>query len=239
MMAIPEERPSADDVVTLDRAATVARLLGGVVHDVNNALLVISGTAEMLEDQSAGLDATLRGLGRIRTRTAKAAAAITEVLAFARGSPADRGSVNLRDIVARAVELRTFSVKRAGLAISFTPPAAGSVTMRGSQVLLLQAVLDLLTNAEQALAGQSNGEIRVDLAAEAGQATVRVADNGPGVSPEHRPRLFEPFFTTRARSESSGLGLAAARRIAELHGGTVVLEESVGGATFTLRLPLE
>ena len=76
--------------------------------------------------------------------------------------------------------------------------------MQGFANLLMQAVLNLIVNAEQALAGQQGGAIRVELSLPEGWVVVRVSDNGPGVDPAMADRLFEPFVTTRSRDESSG-----------------------------------
>ena len=78
--------PTPDDVLTLNRAATVAQLLSGVLHQVNNSLQVIGGTAEMLEQQIGPADAAARSLARIRTQSVKAGAAIADVLAARTGS---------------------------------------------------------------------------------------------------------------------------------------------------------
>ncbi|MGH9372047.1 MAG: sensor histidine kinase [Vicinamibacterales bacterium] len=227
-----------DDLVTLNRAATVARLLAGVAHEVNNALLVISGTAELLEDQTDAPDAVAKGLARVRSQSARAAAAIGEVLAFARGAPDARGRVNLREAAADAVALRTYAIGRAGLKVTVSAPEDRSVVVEGSRVLLLQALLNLLTNAEQALSGVPGGSIRVELGEEAGRARLRVADTGHGVPAEERTRIFEPFMTTRDRRQSSGLGLTAARRIARIHGGTLEVDVTPSGASFVLELPM-
>jgi two-component system CheB/CheR fusion protein len=103
--------------------------------------------------------------------------------------------------------------------------------------LLMQALLNLIINAEQALAGQPGGAIRVELDLPAGMVIVRVSDNGRGIDPAMADRLFEPFMTTRSREEASGLGLAVARQIAEQHGGTLTLERTDTGACFALCLP--
>jgi signal transduction histidine kinase len=66
---------------------------------------------------------------------------------------------------------------------------------------------------------------------------LRVSDNGPGVDPAIVDRIFEPFATTRARDESSGLGLAVARQIVEQHGGTLTFESPASGASFVMKLP--
>jgi len=162
---------------------------------------------------------------------------IADVMAFSRQKPDERGRVSMREVATRAVSLRTFAIGRARLTIVYAPPKTGVVDVQGFANLLLQAVLNLIVNAEQALAGQQDGTIRVELELPAGWVVVRVSDNGPGIDPIVADRLFEPFVTTRSREESSGLGLAVARQIAEEHGGTLTLESADAGATFVLRLP--
>lgn len=226
------------DLVTLNRAATVARLLAGVTHEVNNALHVISGSAELMEENPSAVDTVSKGASRIRAQTARAAGAIAEVLAFARDDPHARGRINVREIASRAVALRKFSIGRAGLTIAFDASETASFIADGSRVLLQQAVLNLIANAEQALAGQRGGAIAVSLAADGGEMTLRVADNGPGIAADQRARIFEPFVTSRSRVEFAGIGLTAARHIADTHGGSLTLDDSPSGASFALRLPL-
>jgi two-component system, NtrC family, sensor kinase len=227
-----------DDLVTLNRAATVARLLAGVAHEVNNALLVISGNVELLEDPPPSAEALAKGLNRIKTQSARAAAVIADVLTFARDSAQGWSRINLREIIGTAVSLRTYAVGRAGHRIELSIPDEPSLIVHGNRVLLLQAILNLITNAEQALAGGRGGLIRVDAHTTNGRVQIRVADTGPGVPADQRSRLFEPLVTTKARTESSGLGLAAARCIAEQHGGTVNLGAADSGAVFEVDLPM-
>jgi two-component system C4-dicarboxylate transport sensor histidine kinase DctB len=143
----------------------------------------------------------------------------------------------MRDLTTRAVGLRTFAIGRARLTMVFEPPKTGIVDVQGHAGLLLQAVLNMIVNAEQALAGQRGGTMRVEIDPAPGWVVVRVADNGQGIDPAIADRLFEPFATTKSREESSGLGLYVARQIAEQHGGTLMLEPASAGASFALRLP--
>ena len=96
-------------------------------------------------------------------------------------------------------------------------------------------LLGLLANAVEA--APAGGEVGLAArAADARTVEIDVADCGPGVPPELRERVFEPFFTTRPRG--TGLGLAVARQIVEAHGGTIAVgDRAGGGARFTLRLP--
>ena len=229
--------PEREDLVTLNRAATVARLVAGVFHELNNSLQVIGGLAELLQDAPGTPTAVADGLKRIHGQNAKAGSAIAEVMLFARQKADVRGRVNMRDLVTRVVGLRSFAIGRARLTITFDPPKGSAVDVNGYASLLQLAVLNLIVNAEQSLAGQKGGAIRVELEILEGWVVVRVSDNGGGVDPAIADRLFEPFVTTRARDESSGLGLAVARDIAEEHAGTLTMESPSAGACFALRLP--
>jgi signal transduction histidine kinase len=231
------QRLTDHDLLALNRAATTARLLAGLAHEVNNALLVVGGTAELMADQTDKPEAIERGVARISAQVVRAAGAIGEVLGFARGAPDARGRVNLRDMVAGAVGLRAYAIGRAGLTVRFTAPDHRSFIVEGSRVLLQQAVLNLIMNAEQALKG-SKGAIRIELAERDGCAVLRVADTGGGVPADQTARIFEPFVTSGAPWESTGLGLPAARCIAGMHGGTLALEGTDAGASFVLTLPL-
>jgi len=230
-------RPGPEDLIALNRSATIARLVAGVFHELNNSLQVIGGLAELLQTTPGTPPSVADGLRRIQAQNAKAGSAIAELMAFTRQKPEARGRVSMRDVATRAVGLRAFSIARARLTIVYEPPKSGVVTVHGFANQLMLAVLNLVINAEQALAGQPAGVIRVDLDLPEDWVVVRVSDNGGGVDPAMADRVFDPFVTTRPREESSGLGLAVARQIAEQHGGTLAMEQAEKGACFALRLP--
>lgn len=225
-----------DDYVVLNRSATIARLLSGVAHEVNNALQVIGGSVELLDDVLLPEQARVR-IGRIRTQHDRAATVVHNLMTFARERPDGVARVPLRELLTRAVGLRAYAAGRAGLRIDLGLPEGQALHVLGNAMALQQAVLNLIANAEQALAGVPDGTIRVELVGEAGVLAVRVADNGPGVPPALREQVFEPFFTTRPRTEAVGLGLTAAREVARRAGGSLTLEETAVGASFVLRLP--
>jgi len=134
------------------------------------------------------------------------------------------------------VELRRYSIGRADLTVQLVvPPEPRFVT--GQRLHLLQVALNLIQNAEQALAPRRSGCIRVEVAGEGDHVVLRVSDDGPGVPAADADRVFQPFVTSRPRPESTGLGLPVSREIAEAHRGSLELEPSVSGASFRLRLP--
>ena len=232
----PTTLPPDDVLIALNRSATIARLLSSAVHEVNNALQVISGTVEILEGRPDLDPALARALDRLRTQSARAASALAEVLAFTKAAPDEHAPVNLRETVAHAVALRMFAVRRAGLALRLIADESTPFLARGNRGQLEQVVLNLIVNAEQATA-RTGGTIVVELTADADWIAVRVSDEGKGVEVEPRERAFDPFVSTRPQSEAAGLGLWTSRRIAEAHGGTLTMEERSPGATFVLRIP--
>lgn len=222
-------------LLALNRSATAARLLSGVIHEINNALQVISGTVELLEARADLPAATKPALERLRNQSARAAATLNDVLLFTRAPIQESAAVNLREVAEHSAHLRTFAIRRAGLQITVTD-GAGDFVVTGNRGRLQQAILNLIANAEQALAPRKKGSIHVHVDSADGFVTVRIADEGQGVEFTPPEAAFEPFVTTREPWEGAGLGLWAAREIAAAHGGTLTLEEGARNA-FVLRVP--
>ena len=233
----PARTPGQTDLLTLNRAATVARLLSGVAHEVNNALQVIGGTTELLQTTPGLSPSIADGLQRIAVQNARAATAIQEVMIFARQKMEGAGRTNLREIATRSVALRAFAIGRARLSVTIDAPATGRFYVNGNSAILQLALLNLIVNAEQALAGRAGGAIRVELEESPGYVVLRVSDNGPGIDGATVDEMFDSFFTTRSREEASGLGLAVARLAVEQCGGTLTLKDQDAGACFEMRLP--
>jgi signal transduction histidine kinase len=222
--------------LTLNRLATIARLVAGAAHEVNNALQVIGGSAELLQNRTDLPEAVQKTLTRIRDQAARAAEAMTGVVALSRAQPDGTYHVDLCDVVSRAVELRQYSIGRADLAVQLHVPPTPLV-VQGHRLHLLLVALNLIQNAEQALAPRRAGVIRVEVAEDGDHVVLRVSDDGPGVPADEAERIFEPFVTSRPRPESTGLGLPVAREIAAAHRGSLELEPAMQGATFCLRIP--
>ncbi len=228
--------PSRDALVALNRAATAARLLSGVVHDVNNALQVISGTVELLSTRPDLPPTMAPSLERLGRQTARAAIVLADVQQFTRGSVTDIGRVNLREVAEHSLALRAFSIKRANLTSRLQASETQQFYVQGNRAQLQQALLNLIMNAEQALTGRG-GEILLELEADEAWASIRIADKGSGVTIEPIERAFEAFVSTRDPWDGAGLGLWAARAIAAEHAGTVTIHSSGEGTAATMRLP--
>jgi signal transduction histidine kinase len=157
-------------------------------------------------------------------------------MAFSRMQPEGVARVDVRDLTARAVALRQHAIGRAGLTVAHQA-SAGDLSVTGHAGHLLQAMLNLIENAEQALLGAKGGVIQVEVTGIGDAVVIRVQDNGPGIAASVRDRIFEPFVSSRPKTDTPGLGLPVAGLIAHAHGGSLTLEPSAQGATFVLRLP--
>ncbi len=228
--------PRRDVLVALNRSATTARLLSGVIHEVNNALQVISGTVELLQTRPDVPASMNPALERLSKQTARAAQVLSQVLVFTRGSVVEMGRINMREVAEHSLELRAFSIKRASLTSKLVAADNERFNVIGNRALLQQALMNMIVNAELALAG-SKGEVVVDLSVADGWVLVRVVDRGPGLAPEVQDTAFDAFASTRDAWDGAGLGLWAARTIATMHAGEVMQEATAAGPTFVLRLP--
>jgi len=245
-----EERHRERLLQQRQRLESVGVLAAGVAHEVNNPLAFVRANlahmellaAELLK--LAGADGrkvapellemgdvvaeSVQGLDRI-------ARIVESLLRFARPPVDELRPVSLSRVAEHA--LRFAALHRGAPLRVETELAPALPAIEGSEDRLVQVVLNLLLNARQALAGRSDGWIRVETAAEGASVVLRVRDNGPGVALSIRERIFDPFFTTRGPGEGTGLGLAIAYDIVREHEGTLELEaQPGGGACFALRL---
>jgi signal transduction histidine kinase len=220
----------------LNRLATAARMIAGLAHELNNSLQVVGGLVELLADHpELPPDAAAR-IRKIGTQADKATTAIRQVLGYTREPGANQAKVELAGAVERALALRRYNLGRAGIAVTADVPAG--VHVRGDEKRVLQTVLNLLLNAEDALAGQSRRELRIAAAIRGDRVELQVSDSGPGVPTAIRDRIFEPFFTTRADPRAVGLGLPVARGLAAELGGAITLASGEPGTTtFVVELP--
>jgi C4-dicarboxylate-specific signal transduction histidine kinase len=221
----------------INRLATAARMVAGLAHELNNSLQVVSGLVELLSDRAdIPADATGR-IQRIGGQAEKATTAIRQVLGYTREFGPATTTVNLASAVEQALALRRYHLGRAGIAVTVDAPPV-PVAVAGDDRSVLQVLLNLAINAEDALAQHPVRELRVAIERDGSRARVVVRDTGHGVPADIRERIFEPFFTTRTGERALGLGLPVAQVIAASLGGQVALGASGPGATdFVLDLP--
>jgi signal transduction histidine kinase len=237
---VTEVRALAERVRSLDRLASLGEATAEIAHQIRNPLSGVVGFAGLLRRSLAARlapgDEALRYLEKVLDGAARADSVVAGTLALARRAPLSLTPVLAGALLREAaLEAAAESEDLARRAIRVDAPAEGS----GPEVLadreqLKQALLNLARNAIEAMA-QTGGVLRLRAGRARGGVRLRVADTGPGVAADVRDRLFRPFVT--AREGGTGLGLAFARKVVELHGGTIALEDVGRGASFRIDLP--
>lgn len=228
------DAPTPDWLERANRLALTSALLSTTVHEVNNALQVISGSAEMLH-ASPPPDIMGRRTDAIGAHARRASALLAELSSFARDDSTAPIVLDLAQVAQRALSMRQYMLAKLKLESVFE--TAGDVrTVVATQRALLQIVLNLVMNAEQALAQKAGGRIALSVRGEKGCVTLTVDDDGPGVGPDMAPRLFTPLaFASDGRL---GIGLAVAKHLAERFGGSVSYAPKPDvGSRFTVTLP--
>jgi signal transduction histidine kinase len=224
-----------DAIISLNRLATVARVVSGTAHDVNNALQIIGGSAELLESQPDLGEPARRALSRIRSQAARAAGLIEELSTFARDRSDASARLSLRSIAVQAVAFRALMIRRAGLSLAFTPESSPAAEVTGRAGQLLQAAINMIIDAEAAFEGQKGGSITLAVTDDGGHAELRVTNDGP----DRSDRLDARGLTDGAASAlDAQTGLTAARLIAAAHGGQLTRELTGDGEVLILRMPL-
>ena len=211
--------------------ASLGRMAAVVAHEVRNPLAGISGVIQVFRDRLAP-DSPERGvLGEVLSRIDALVETIQELLLYARPRELRPAPVALAELLAQTARLVAEDPRFSAVDVRVTD---AGLTLRLDADYFREALLNLMINAAQAMNG--NGVIRVTVETLDGLARIRVADNGPGIAPEIREKVFDAFFTTKGRG--TGLGLALVKSVVERHGGQVGIEcPESGGTVVTLTLP--
>jgi two-component system, NtrC family, nitrogen regulation sensor histidine kinase NtrY len=219
-----------------ERIAARREIARRVAHEIKNPLLPIRASVETLRRLRARQDPAFDEYFDEATRTvldevARISNIVGEFTRFARLPAPQPAPFNVEEAVRSVVSLHA----AAGAAIDFE--AEPCPELNGDRDQLVQVVTNLVQNAQQALADRPGGRVKVRIAREQDKLVLSVSDNGPGIAPEMRGRLFEPYATTKA--EGTGLGLAIVERIVVEHGGEISAGDAPdGGAAFVVKLPL-
>jgi two-component system, NtrC family, sensor histidine kinase HydH len=224
-----------------ERLAALGQLSAGLAHEIRNPLGVIKGSAEILTQKLDNSNPLAKELaGYIYTEVNRVSALVSRFLDFARPSQLDLGASDLAAVLERC--LKTVSeqgaCKRVNIQCEF---ASGLPQIMLDEDLCDQVFTNLFMNACEAM-GEQGGELRVRLRAsdEKGRengVVVEIEDSGPGVPPELKEQIFNPFVTTK--KSGVGLGLAIVSKIVDAHGGSLKLVSEPGhGACFRVEFPV-
>jgi PAS domain S-box-containing protein len=221
-------------------------LAGGIAHDFNNLLGGALAYVELAEAQVADGVPPKEELQQIRAAAIRGSEIVRELMIFAGKESATLAQVDVSAVVGEMLELLKVSISKH--AVLKTSLGKGLPAVIGNAAQILQVVMNLVTNASEAI-GERDGVIRViterasaanvlgeDNLQHGGYVRIEVSDTGSGIALEDQPRLFDPFFTTKFAGR--GMGLAVVQGIVQRHGGTVHVASSLGeGTSVEILLP--
>lgn len=242
------ERVRRDELLRRsERMASLGTTLAGVAHELNNPLAAILGFAQLLL-RKAWPEEERGALETISHEAERSAKIVHDLLALARKREGDRQTpLALNDVVGYIVRTRRYALDASGVACEMQLDP-GLPLVRGDRAQLEQVVLNLITNAEQALRPSADAasaerpshtpRVGVRTWRQGGQVILEVRDNGPGIADGAETRIWDPFYTTHETGDGTGLGLTVVNSIVTEHGGTIEVENDPdGGARFVVRLP--
>lgn len=226
------------------RLSALGMMAGGVAHEINNPLAIIHASASDLvrkvkQRGDVSLPIILRNSERILETTNRITRIIKSMRHLAReGSQDVVRPASVAKIVERTLEIcgERFRHHSVNLLVPSVDP---TLVVSCREVEIGQVLLNLLENAFDAVVEQTAGKwIRLEVILDNGSVVFSVTDSGPGVPPELRQKIMEPFFTTKEVGKGMGLGLSISRRIVEDHGGELEFTEEAGHSRFSFRVPL-
>jgi two-component system, NtrC family, sensor kinase len=242
-----ELKRAAEQMIEVDRMASIGKLAAIVAHEVNNPLTGILTYAKLLlkrmkNDGASGADSeeARRCLEVIASESARCGELVKGLLQFARQSPIKLQANNPNDLIRQAIRLVQHKSDLLNLQVRLQlEEPLPSVVCDGR--LIQQALVALLINACEAVKPDEGViEVGARLLEKEHCIEIYVRDNGVGMSSEVQRQIFEPFFTTKQAGLGAGLGLAVVSGIVSQHSGTITVESGPGaGTVFALHLPLE
>ncbi|HEX6961972.1 MAG TPA: HAMP domain-containing sensor histidine kinase [Lacipirellula sp.] len=232
--SVSESEPTFEARLEQAKLEAMKELAYGASHEINNPLANISARAQMLLRDECDPERR-RALEAINYQALRAHEMISDLMLFARPPRLDRQPLEFAPLVRQVLDELRIDCERRGIATAFE--AADEPTeLIGDAVQLAVAVKAVIANAVEAIGREGRIEASLDSDQHAVRLTVR--DDGPGIPPEVRPHIFEPFFSGREAGRGLGFGLSKAWRIVTEHGGRIRVESGAdGGATFIVELP--
>lgn len=240
MLDITRNRELEHLVRVQDKMSSLGRVAAGIAHEVRNPLSGINiylDTLAKIYERGENLEMVGEIIAQAQAASRKIESVIRRVIDFSKPGNPQLAVVDVNQPVENALSLCAAALRRDGVGLE-KDLAADLPHCRLDASLIEQVMLNLLTNAAEALRQAEAKRISVRTALEKEAVVIRVGDSGPGVQEGLREKVFDPFYTTK--SEGTGIGLSLCRRIINDHHGTLIVEESAwGGAEFVIALVAE
>jgi signal transduction histidine kinase len=226
-------RQAREDLIHQERIATIGRLSASIVHDLRNPLAAIYGGAEMLVDRELPPSHVKRLAANIYQASRRIQDLLQELLNVSRAKTRAPEMCRLREVASAACDAVESLAESQHVQLRLAIPPEIELPLERSR--MERTFLNLISNALEAM--PDGGEVRISAGQQNGSVVVQVEDTGPGIAPEIRSKLFQPFVSAGKRN-GLGLGLALSRQTVLEHGGEMWVESEPGqGARFSFRLP--
>ncbi len=226
------------------RLASLGEMAGGVAHEINNPLAIISGKARKLRKLLAarnleGIENEIKELNSIDATIERISKIIRGLRTFSRdGSQDNFENIKIKSLIDDTLEMckARFTNHSIDIRIKEFDPEL-SIDCRSVQ--LGQVILNLLSNAYDALADKEEKWVEIAVSTQADKITIQITDSGPGIPEAIRAKLMQPFFTTKPVGKGTGLGLSISKGIIDAHGGKFEIDEKCPNTRFIIELPIK
>jgi signal transduction histidine kinase len=230
-----EQEQATRRAAATEHMVALGSLVAGVAHEVNNPLAGVKTCLRRLRSERLPPETVDEYLELMEEGVERVEHVMRRLLDFARPQPPRLGPVRLADLARDGAALMEPLLHKRRVALRLEAEGLGDATALADRKEVGQALLNLLLNASYVT--PEGGELRLRLRRRPGLLGLAVEDDGPGIPPEVRPRVTDPFFTTKPEGEGTGLGLAVCRAVAESHGGELGFDFPARGTVVTLWLP--
>jgi signal transduction histidine kinase len=224
------------ELVQREKLASLAQLVSGAAHEINNPLAAILGYSELLAAQ-ADLESNQANMARkIGQQARRTRELVSSLLSFAQQSPGEKTLLDMGSIVQRALQMKMLRTENKNIQLeSRIEPDLPQIWGNVNQ--LFQCCVEIIGNATDALEEVGGGTFSVTVLQEGDELVMEFSDSGPGVRDPQR--IFDPFYTTKPVGKGMGLGLSVTYGVVQDHQGKISCENRAGGgAVFELRFPL-
>jgi signal transduction histidine kinase len=224
------------ELVQREKLASLAQLVSGAAHEINNPLAAILGYSELLAAQ-ADLESNQANMARkIGQQARRTRELVSSLLSFAQQSPGEKTLLDMGSIVQRALQMKMLRTESKNIQLeSRIEPNLPQIWGNVNQ--LFQCCVEIIGNATDALEEVGGGTFSVTVIKEGDELVMEFSDSGPGI--QDPKRIFDPFYTTKAVGKGMGLGLSVTYGVVQDHMGQITCENMPeGGAVFELRFPV-